>query len=107
MKPFRIEAARLEWAYPQMGEHLETGERVWVEVSESFYWQAMEVVPPLFVTGGFMLGEAHSSDAEGHTIYATFMHLKDRYFAMYTTRKALPVARLALLAALDTEAVPA
>lgn len=79
-----VEHAEEEWSYPQMEANWRADRNVWVEVSESFYWQALEVLPPILFRGArFMVGEPFDHDARGVAIHAGFVKLGERYFARY------------------------
>lgn len=77
----QIEPAREEWAYRQMDENWDAGRDVWVEVSEGFYWQALEVLPPIKYDGRrFMVGEPLTHNERG-AVHAGFTKIGERYFA--------------------------
>jgi hypothetical protein len=76
-----IETARVEWAYPQIEENWTAERDVWVEVSESFYWQALGVVPPIKHAGTrFMVGEPHDHNERG-AVHTGFVKYGNRCFA--------------------------
>ena len=77
----QIEPAREEWAYGQMDENFTNKRDVWVEVSEGFYWQALEVLPPIKFNGRrFMVGEPWLHNEKG-AVHAGFVQIGERYFA--------------------------
>jgi hypothetical protein len=103
-----IVAALAEWAYPQMQAIYDAQTPEWVEVSSDFYWEAMECVPPIYVQGGFMVGEALRHEADCRAVYAAFVEIGMRHFARYTTRVRYTEDRRQLILALANESrVPA
>jgi hypothetical protein len=53
-----------------------------VEVSAEEYWDMLECVPPIYVRGGFLVGEASCGHATG-TVYAHYAERDGKYFAKY------------------------
>jgi len=86
--------ATQEWAYGDIeADYLSTDYQpgtVWREVSESFYWQAMEVLPPVYADGGFLVGEPWRHMDNGQPLRVAFSTWGGRYFAIISTRKWLP-----------------
>lgn len=81
-----VRKAVKEWAYDEMKEEfLQPNNGEWLEVTESFYWQALEVLPPIYLLRGFFVGEPDCDTKHG-TLYAGFTKIGDRYFAKYSTR---------------------
>ena len=85
-----IEQAREEWSYDQMKANYYANRNVWVEVSPTFADQALNVLPPIYIAGGFMVSEAECHTAQGRAVYAGFTNVKGRWFARYATRTAFP-----------------
>lgn len=84
------------WVYPDMDNDFQTerakdwnGAKVWREVREEMFWQALEVLPPISLMGYsvFMVSEAHSTDRDGNEVYAMFANVHGRYFARHSTLK--------------------
>ena len=55
-----------DWSYPEMEEDYREARRLsgrtgadWREVTEAFWWQALEVLPPIHREGGFLVGEPY------------------------------------------------
>lgn len=96
------EAARAEWAYEQMGENYKAGRDVWVEVSDDFRQQALEVLPPIYRRGGFLVSEPYTHNAEGRPVYAGFATIGGRDFARYATPSDFERLAAELRASLST-----
>lgn len=56
-----------------------------VEVSEQEYWDMLGAVPPLYVPGGFMVGEPVTDTPIG-TAYAHYAQRGKRFFGRYSVR---------------------
>lgn len=56
-----------------------------VEVTMEEMWDMLEVVPPIYVRGGFLVGECTTSDARGD-VYAHFAERNGKAFARYAVR---------------------
>ena len=80
-----IEAARTEWAYEQMAENYRANRNVWVEVADAFRDDALGCVPPIYRTGGFLVGEAYTHTRQGLPVFAGFATIGTRHFAAYAT----------------------
>lgn len=75
-----IEQAANPWAYQEIEDNWKAGRDVWTEVTEDFYYQALEVLPPIYRPGGFMVGEAYTHTASD-AIHAGFVQTCGRFFA--------------------------
>lgn len=77
-----IVKAREHWAYPRMEEIFRKKQGDWVEVDEKFFYQAMEVLPPIMVDGlrAFMVSEPHAHEG-GDAVYAMFVLAANKYYA--------------------------
>ena len=75
--------ASVEWAYPEI--EADYPRNVWREVSASFIDQALNVLPPIYSGGGFLVLEPWNHTREGRPIYAGFVQLGARYFARMST----------------------
>lgn len=73
------------WAYPEMEADFRLKAPIWREVSEDFREQALNVLPPIYGQGGFMVSEPFTHTSRG-AVYATFAHVGERYFARYLHR---------------------
>lgn len=82
-----IEPAVKDWAYGQITANYRAGRNVWVEVSPEFAQQALEVLPPIYQQGGFLVSEASCHNAEGHAVYAGFAQIGGRHFSRELTVK--------------------
>lgn len=51
-----------------------------VEVTEALYFEAMDVMPPIYATGCFAVGEALAHDNHGYPIYHWFAEIRGRYY---------------------------
>jgi hypothetical protein len=91
-----------EWAYDEMRADYDAGGQNWFEVTEAFYWQALEVLPPIYLAGGFFVGEPEKSTKDG-TLYAGFTQKRGRFFARYATRSTWAEAIKGLTDALNAE----
>lgn len=56
-----------------------------VEVTEDEYWQMLEVLPPIYVKGGFLVMEAMTGTALGEA-HAHYAERGGRFFARYSVR---------------------
>ncbi len=105
MCPAIILPASKEWAYDDIEADFKTNPLiVWREVSESFYWQALEVLPPIYSKGGFMVSEAWSHTADNRPLYAGFAEVGSRHFATISTVADFPAKREYLTRCLAKEA---
>ena len=58
----------------------------WIETTEEMYWEMLEAVPPVKMTGRhFLVGEAHHHNEQGEAVYACFKKAGTRFFARYLT----------------------
>jgi hypothetical protein len=56
----------------------------WIETTEQMYWDMLEVLPPVRMTGRhFLVGEADHHNAQGEAVYACFKKAESKYFARY------------------------
>jgi hypothetical protein len=79
-----LENNHLEWQ--PLWDAMETNLNDWIPTTEKMYWDMLECVPPrAMIWRAFLVGEAHSDNAEGHSLYACFKKLGDEYFARYLT----------------------
>ena len=76
-----IEPAANAWAYPEIEADYKACRNVWREVSQSFYDENLGVLPPVYVEGGFMVGEPLRHTANGGVVAALFATVQGRYFA--------------------------
>lgn len=81
----QILPATKEWAYPEIQADFEAGLNIWREVSEDFREQALNVLPPIYGQGGFMVSEPYTHTSRGG-VYAAFAGIGGRYFARYLHR---------------------
>jgi hypothetical protein len=86
---FRIEPAGMDWAYPILKQDYLSDAKIWREVTQDFFHQALNVMPPIYVGAGFMVGEAYTHDDKtGKAIFAGFIQVGNRHFARYATKQA-------------------
>ena len=53
------------------------------EIDEKMYWYFMEILPPIYVTSGFMVSEAYDYCSKHQTqTYGCFIQLGDRYYSL-------------------------
>lgn len=95
-----IEPASDAWAYPDIEADHKARRYVWREVTEDFADQALDSVPPIFVRGGFLVGEAWSHNANGEPLYAAFATVGERHFATICTFAGFAARRAWLARAL-------
>lgn len=102
MPPLTVEVlpATVEWAYPDIEADFKARRYVWREVSKDFYWQALGVLPPVMLRGGFLVGEPWSHNANGEELCAAFTEVGGRCFATISTASGFAARRDGLLAAL-------
>ena len=91
-KAAQVKPATKEWAYSDLEDDYRANEPVWREVSESFYWQALGVLPPIYREGGFMVSEAWSHTSTDEPIYAGFASVGGRYFAQMCPVSQFPAS---------------
>lgn len=58
----------------------------WCEISEEHYYYCLEVLPPLYVEGGFAVSEPLTNDADGRAVYLVCAHVGRGYFARVSTK---------------------
>ncbi len=85
-----IAPASVEWAYPDMATDYNAGADTWREVSEGFTEENLNVLPPIYCDGGFMVSEPYTHDCRGREVYAGFVQVGERYFARYSSRRDFP-----------------
>lgn len=89
--PAIILPASKEWAYDDIENDFKTNTIiVWREVSQSFYDQALEVLPPIYARGGFMVSEPWSHTRDNRPLYAGFARVGTRHFATISTVPDFP-----------------
>ena len=91
-KAAQVKPATKEWAYSDLEDDYRANEPVWREVSESFYWQALGVLPPIYREGGFLVSEPWRHAADGEPVCAGFATVHHRYFAQMSTPSAFPAS---------------
>ncbi len=67
------------WPFPALHEH--KSENDWFEISKDHADQLIGAVPPIYIPGGFMVGEAQTIDRRGVSVYTAIIHIGYRYFA--------------------------
>jgi hypothetical protein len=85
------------WSYPQMRQIYDSGSVDWVAITEEFYWQAMEVLPPIYLNGGFAVPEPLTHDADDRPVYACFAQVGKKHYGIYSTRSNYSANYLNLL----------
>lgn len=55
------------------------------QIDESIYWEFLEMLPPIYVTGGFRMCEHLTGD-----LAATFIEIGGHYWCGYSTRAETP-----------------
>ena len=72
--------------WTELWDAMKENPSAWVETTEEMYWEMLEVVPPVKMTGRhFLVGEAHHSNEQGEEVYACFKKSGTRFFARYLT----------------------
>lgn len=79
-----------------------TGAAIWREVSEESMEYALNVLPPVYLNKGFMVGEPYTDDAGG-VVRAAYTKVGVRWFSRYTTKSRYEADRQELLEALVRE----
>jgi hypothetical protein len=69
------------WFADQMRDH----PQAWCEIDEKQFWYCLEVLPPIYVAGGFQVSEAFDHDDCGRPIYATVAKVGFRYYIRHLT----------------------
>jgi len=72
----------LEWQ--ALWDAMKETPSAWIETTECMYWDMLEVLPPVRMTGRhFLVGEADHHNAQGEAVYACFKKVGSKYFARY------------------------
>lgn len=74
------------WPFPRAGQIRAQCATIWLEISEEHADQLRDVVPPVWVDSGFMVGEAASHTVEGHAVLSAVAKVRGRYFLHECTR---------------------
>lgn len=79
------------WPFPLVTELRHRGERAWVEISDEHADHFLEVLPPLYRPGCFMVGEPAAHADDGTPIHAAVVRIRTRYFMreIRTTREVV------------------
>jgi hypothetical protein len=56
-----------DWRAPEDAHR--AGNRAWLPCTEAFYWEMLEVLPPIYGPGCFAVSEAWKHDANGEPVY--------------------------------------
>ena len=75
------------WPFPFVTEDYRNLSLVWREISEHDAIELRDCLPPIYVEGGFMVGEAANHEPDGSAVYTGISIIGERYFARDTTRK--------------------
>ena len=106
MPPLPVEvlpATRPEWAYDEMEADFSARRYVWREVSEAFYWQALEVMPPVYAAGGFLVGEPWSHTVNNEPIAAAFFTTRGKFYGTMSTPRGMAKRVEGLLHSLNSK----
>jgi len=98
-----LPASRPEWAYDEIEDDFKARQYVWREVSEAFYWQALEVLPPIYAAGGFLVSEPWSHTVNNEPIYAAFFKSRGKHYATMSTVRGMAERVRGLLHVLNTK----
>ena len=103
-----IKPAENDWPYPEMEADWHAASDVWRQVSEAFYWQNLEVLPPVYVHGGFMVGEPYTYTPTGDSVRALFAEVNGQHYGQMCARReaANSCARLRVLLGFGVDRVP-
>lgn len=58
---------------------------VWAQISEEAYWEALEILPPIYFPRGFAVSEPSCHNAEGRPVYLLVRTISGQHFARYGT----------------------
>lgn len=83
------------WAYDDIGDDYRSYVDCWRECTEEFANQALEVLPPIYVSGGFMVSEPYTHEGNAG-VYALVAKVGARHFTRYSTRAKAPAYIAAL-----------
>lgn len=72
--------SRDEWPHPLAELLRHAGRSTWIEVSEEFNEHSLNVLPPIYVRGGFFVSEPADHDPDGVAIYALNVKCAGRFF---------------------------
>lgn len=86
--PAIIVAEVAERPFDAMADDYKNARNVWREVPEGFYWEMLEVLPPIYRRGGFLVSEPYiheTTDAGEEGVYAGLAQVGERFFTRYCT----------------------
>ena len=73
----------------------------WTEISEEHYWYFLEVLPPIYVPGGFQVSEPWRDNLHGYPLYLTVATIRERHYARHLATRDAGDAIAQLRAQLD------
>lgn len=68
------------WPYPAVSDARMAGRDYWRQISEELRWHFLEVLPPIYFPGGFMVSEPAAHTADGDPIYAAIVRAGNGYW---------------------------
>jgi len=90
------------WPFPAVTDHRLAGRDAWREISEACADEFLNVLPPIYCKGGFMVSEAADDDARGVPIYACVARAGGSYWMREVARDKADEAIQALKSALES-----
>ena len=84
------------WAHKFLEANYKAGNPVWNEVSEEFYHDMLNVLPPLDWNGTSFLVSEPYTHIQGDEVYCGLIEINKRYFARYVPRKQFSLMILEL-----------
>lgn len=68
----------------------------WCEITEAHADEMLSVMPPIYFSGGFAVGEAMRSDSAGRNTYLAIVNKGARYFARELARADMAPEAMAI-----------
>lgn len=93
---------RDSWPHPAIANARQGG-TAWVEISAEHADYSLNVLPPIYIPGGFMVSEPADHTPEGDPIYTAIIQIGSRYFARDVPWHHRKDARKMLLAELASD----
>jgi hypothetical protein len=81
-----VTPAASSWPCDQLATLYYANVDTWVAVSDDFADNMREAVPPVFVPGGFLVGEPFSHNADGRPVRLAVAYVKGAPYARYCTK---------------------
>ncbi len=93
--------SRDAWPFPAITDAHKAESTAWVEMSEAHMWDLLGAVPPIYIPGGFMVGEEADWSPERGAIFTAIISSNDRHYGRNLGRQEAKYAKALLLAELS------